>query len=393
MSENVLQAMKEIARERGVGDDVVRDALAEALLGAYRSTPGAAGHARAAIHPETGEVRVLALSTPDGEQPILVPASDESEEARVDWSAYPEGDPRVSDVTARAYGRVAAANLRRSLERRLREIADERLYREYAEREGEAVLGVVTQPGPGTVILDLGRVEAILPRRGQVAGETYRRGDRLRAVIEAVQRTPEGTAVVVTRRSERLVEELLRLEVPEIESGLVEIRAIAREPGVRTKVVVAAADGGVSPKGACIGPRGSRVQSVASALRGERVDIIVYDEEPARLIARALEPARVREVLLDDETREATVIVPDEDVSRAVGLQGVNARLAARLTGWRVEITSTSAQAERSAEGGDLQGDRCGALLRSGRRCVNASLPGSRFCGLHAGAASLSQAA
>jgi N utilization substance protein A len=135
------------------------------------------------------------------------------------------------------------------------------------------------------------------------------------------------------------------------------------------------------------------VQSVASALRGERVDIIVYDEEPARLIARALEPARVREVLLDDETREATVIVPDEDVSRAVGLQGVNARLAARLTGWRVDITSTSAQAERSAEGGDLQGDRCGALLRSGRRCVNASLPGSRFCGLHAGAASLSQAA
>ena len=209
----------------------------------------------------------------------------------------------------------------------------------------------------------------------------------MKAVITDVSSQAKGPSIIVSRRSPELIRKLFELEVPEIADGLVEIQNVAREPGYRSKIAVVSHATGVDPVGACVGPRGSRVRMVVSELRGEKIDIIPFNEEPARFVAKALSPARVREVLVDDENKQATVIVPDDQLSLAIGKEGQNARLAARLTGWRVDIRSETEFAEEEAEMGyeeeEVSG-RCAAILTSGRRCPNAALPGSRYCGLPA---------
>jgi N utilization substance protein A len=218
-----------------------------------------------------------------------------------------------------------------------------------------------------------------------VPQERYDHGARVKAIITDVSNQAKGPAIVVSRRSPELIKKLFELEVPEIADGLVEIQAVAREPGYRSKIAVVSHASGVDPVGACVGPRGSRVRMVVSELRGEKIDIIPFNEEPARFVAKALSPARVREVLVDDEAKQATVIVPDDQLSLAIGKEGQNARLAARLTGWRVDIRSETDFAKEEAEMGFEEEDsagRCAAILTSGRRCPNASLPGSRYCGL-----------
>jgi len=204
-------------------------------------------------------------------------------------------------------------------------------------------------------------------------------------VIKEVSPSTKGPSIIVSRRDPELIKKLFELEVPEIADGLVEIANVAREPGYRSKIAVVSNTDGVDPVGACVGPRGSRVRMVVSELRGEKIDIIPFNDEPARFVAKALSPARVREVLVDDEAKQATVIVPDDQLSLAIGREGQNARLAARLTGWRVDIRSESEFAAEEAEHGyeeeEVQG-RCAAILSNGRRCPNASLPGSRYCGL-----------
>ena len=210
---------------------------------------------------------------------------------------------------------------------------------------------------------------------------------RVKAIITDVSNQAKGPSIVVSRRSPELIRKLFELEVPEIADGLVEIQAVAREPGYRSKIAVVSHASGVDPVGACVGPRGSRVRMVVSELRGEKIDIIPFNEEPARFVAKALSPARVREVLVDDEAKQATVIVPDDQLSLAIGKEGQNARLAARLTGWRVDIRSETDFAKEEAEMGfeeEEQQGRCAAILTSGRRCPNAALPGSRYCGLPA---------
>jgi N utilization substance protein A len=206
-------------------------------------------------------------------------------------------------------------------------------------------------------------------------------------VITEVSSSTKGPSIIVSRRSPELIRKLFELEVPEVADGLVEIVNVAREPGYRSKIAVVSHADGVDPVGACVGPRGSRVRMVVSELRGEKIDIIPYNEEPARFVAKALSPARVREVLVDDEKKEATVIVPDDQLSLAIGKEGQNARLAARLTGWRVDIKSESEFAEDDELGLEPEEDmtgRCHAVLSTGRRCPNAALPGSRYCGLPA---------
>jgi N utilization substance protein A len=231
------------------------------------------------------------------------------------------------------------------------------------------------------------RVEALLPRSEQVHGERYEHGARVKAVITDVSAQAKGPSIIVSRRNPELIRKLFELEVPEIADGLVEIQNVAREPGYRSKIAVVSHASGVDPVGACVGPRGSRVRMVVSELRGEKIDIIPFNEEPARFVAKALSPARVREVLVDDEAMQATVIVPDDQLSLAIGKDGLNARLAARLTGWRVDIRSETEFAEEEAEMGyeeeEVSG-RCAAILANGKRCPNASLPGSRYCGLPA---------
>jgi N utilization substance protein A len=230
-------------------------------------------------------------------------------------------------------------------------------------------------------------VEALLPRSEQVGGERYDHGARVKAIITDVSSQAKGPSIIVSRRSPELIRKLFELEVPEIADGLVEIQNVAREPGYRSKIAVVSHTSGVDPVGACVGPRGSRVRMVVSELRGEKIDIIPFNEEPARFVAKALSPARVREVLVDDDAMQATVIVPDDQLSLAIGKDGLNARLAARLTGWRVDIRSETEFAEEDSDLGfdeeETEG-RCAAILSNGKRCPNASIPGSRYCGLPA---------
>jgi N utilization substance protein A len=262
------------------------------------------------------------------------------------------------------------------------------MFEEYRDRVGELITGIVQQSDSRYTLVQLReRVEALLPKSEQVDGERYDHSQRIKAVIKDVSNSTKGPSIIVSRRDPELIKQLFELEVPEIADGLVEITGVAREPGYRSKIAVVSHVDGVDPVGACVGPRGSRVRMVVSELRGEKIDIIPYNDEPARFVAKALSPARVREVLVDDAGKQATVIVPDDQLSLAIGREGQNARLAARLTGWRIDIRSETEFAAEEAEHGydeeEVQG-RCAAILANGRRCPNAALPGSRYCGLPA---------
>ena len=265
---------------------------------------------------------------------------------------------------------------------RIREAEREMMYDEYIDRVGEVVTGIVQQTGDRrNILVDLGKVEALLPGPEQVDGERYEQGSRIKAVIRDVRTGTKGPQVILSRRDPELIKTLFELEVPEIADGLVTIEGVAREPGYRSKIAVQSHTQGVDPVGACVGPRGSRVRMVVSELRGEKIDIIPWNNEPARFVAKALSPARVREVYLDDEGKEATVVVPDDQLALAIGKEGMNARLAARLTGWKIDITSDSEFAQQEADaafGGGEPGDendisgRCAAVLSNGKRCPNA---------------------
>jgi transcription termination/antitermination protein NusA len=415
MSREIVEAVREIEREKGIEQNTLVHALEDALLAAYKKTPGAARHAQVELDDE-GDFRVWAVELPpDIEERLIEEAREraitELEEAEaqtgershtlildedldVDWSELPEDQVKRSDVTPENFGRIAAQTAKQVIQQRIREAERAMMYDEYVDRVGEVVTGIVQQAGDrNNILVDLGKVEALLPRSEQVDGERYEQGSRIKAVITEVRSGTKGPQVILSRRDSELIKTLFELEVPEIADGLVEIRGVAREPGYRSKIAVESHAQGVDPVGACVGPRGSRVRMVVSELRGEKIDIIPWNNEPARFIAKALSPARVREVLVDDESREATVLVPDDQLSLAIGKEGLNARLAARLTGWKVDIESETEFARAEAEaafGGDVEGDhgdfsgRCSAVLSNGKRCPNAALPSSRYCGIPA---------
>jgi N utilization substance protein A len=330
-----------------------------------------------------------ALEVETGERSHTLISDDDLD---VDWSDVPDHLIKREDVTPENFGRIAAQTAKQVILQRIREAERAMMYDEYVDRVTEVVTGIVQQAGDrNNVLVDLGKVEALLPRSEQVDGERYEQGSRIKAVITEVRSGTKGPQVILSRRDPELIKTLFELEVPEIADGLVEIRGVAREPGYRSKIAVESHAQGVDPVGACVGPRGSRVRMVVSELRGEKIDIIPWNPEPARFVAKALSPARVREVFVDDETKEATVIVPDDQLALAIGKEGLNARLAARLTGWKVDIQSDTefAQAEAAAAyGGGAEGEeftgRCSAVLSNGKRCPNEALPGSRYCGLPA---------
>jgi N utilization substance protein A len=415
MSREIIEAVRTIEQEKGIESDTLIHALEDALLAAYKKTPGAARHAVVELDDE-GEFRVYSIEIPGELEERLL---DEAREAKLeelerleeetgerqhtlisdddldlDWSEVPEELIRRADVTPENFGRIAAQTAKQVILQRIREAEREMMYEEYVDRQGEVVTGIIQQAGDrNNVLVDLGKVEALLPRSEQVDGERYEQGSRIKAVITEVRSGTKGPQVILSRRDPELIKTLFELEVPEIADGLVTIRGVAREPGYRSKIAVESHVQGVDPVGACVGPRGSRVRMVVSELRGEKIDIIPWNNEPARFVAKALSPARVREVFVDDETRDATVIVPDDQLALAIGKEGLNARLAARLTGWKIDIQSDTefarAEAEAAfagAEGGDDTefSGRCGAILSNGKRCPNEALPGSRYCGLPA---------
>jgi transcription termination/antitermination protein NusA len=404
VSREIVEAIKGLEQEKGIDAETLMAALEDALLSAYKKTPGAARYARVDLARDTADFRVFELILPpELEEKLLEQAADEQEQTidpetgELREPEEPELDPemlapyedqiKTRDVTPDDFGRIAAQTAKQVILQRIREAERHMMFEEYQDRVGELVTGIIQQSDNRYTLVQLReRVEALLPRSEQVWNERYDHGMRIKAVITDVSAEGKGPSIVVSRRSPELIKSLFELEVPEIADDLVEIVGVAREPGYRSKIAVISHADGVDPVGACVGPRGSRVRMVVSELRGEKIDIIPYNEEPARFVAKALSPARVREVLVDDEDKQATVVVPDDQLSLAIGREGQNARLAAKLTGWRVDIKSetdfSQEEDEIEIEGAEDVDGRCAAVLSAGRRCPNASLPGSRYCGL-----------
>jgi N utilization substance protein A len=324
----LIDALATLERDRGMPADTIFQALEAALAAAYPKTPGvSATHARVEIDRQTGEIRVF-------EQVV----DEETEE--VQSEEYVETPPEL--------GRIAAQTAKHVIHQKLREAERQMAFEEYEDRTGEIVTGIVEQHDPRFVILNLGKAEAIMPYSEQIPRERYEIGDRVRAYIVEV-REGRGPTIVVSRSHPGLVRKLFEMEVPEILDGLVEIKAISREAGHRTKIAVSSNDSNIDPVGACVGPKGSRVRGVVNELRGEKIDVVAWTEDTPRMISEALQPARVRDVRIDPDSKTATVIVADRELSLAIGKEGQNARLAARLTGWRIDIKSESQRAAGEA--------------------------------------------
>src|SRR5438876_361948 len=405
VSREILEAMHALAREKGIEPEKLMVALEDALLSAYKKQPGSAKYARVEMDRDTADFRVIELIIPERlEAHLIVESIDEAttidpETGELREPGEPELDPEMlaeyrdqieeRDVTPHDFGRIAAQTAKQVILQRIREAERDMMFEEYQDRVGELITGIVQQSDSRYTLVQLReRVEALLPKSEQVENERYDHGQRVKAVITDVSNQVKGPSIIVSRRSPELIRKLFELEAPEIADGLVELENVAREPGYRSKIAVVSHAGGVDPVGACVGPRGSRVRMVVSELRGEKIDIIPHNEEPARFVAKALSPARVREVLVDDENKQATVVVPVDQLSLAIGKEGQNARLAARQTGWRIDMKSESEFAEEEQDLGlDADEDttgRCHAVMATGRRCPNAALPGSSYCGLPA---------
>jgi N utilization substance protein A len=323
----MMEALQALAVDKGISPEALLGALADALESAYKRTPGAEEYSWVTIAPDTFEIRVMAQE--------------------LDEDAEPVGDE--FDVTPDDFGRIAAQTAKQVMFQRIREIDRDMKYEEYAGREGDIVTGIIQQSDARYTLLDLGRVEALLPQAEQVPYERPEANTRVKAYIVEVRKTAKGPQIVVSRTHPGLIKRLFELEVPEIADGVVEIRACAREPGHRTKIAVWSNDQNVDPVGACVGARGARVRMVVNELRGEKIDIVPFSDDSPDFVMKALSPARVKEVRIDEQTGTAEVIVPDYQLSLAIGKEGQNARLAARLTGWRVDIKSETQIAEEEA--------------------------------------------
>lgn len=322
-----IAALRAIERDKDIPFETVIEAIETALLTAYKHTDGHQPHARIDIDRKTGYVRVLAHTL------------DESGEVDEEWDDTPEG-----------FGRIAATTARQVILQRLRDAEHEKTYGEFSAKEGE-IVGVIQRDARanarGMVIVQVGDTEGVLPPAEQVPGESYQHGSRLKAYVVGVSRGSRGPQITLSRTHPNLVRRLFALEVPEIADGTVEIAAVAREAGHRSKIAVRSTVSGVNAKGACIGPVGARVRNVMSELAGEKIDIIDYSEDPARFVGNALSPAKVVSVqVVDERAKTARVVVPDFQLSLAIGKEGQNARLAARLTGWRIDIRSDAAGSE-----------------------------------------------
>lgn len=322
-----ISALESIAREKNLSFETVLDAMEGALANAYKRTNSEAEEARVVIDRSTGEVTVFAQRV------------DEDGNVLGEWV----------DTPSDSGGRMIAQTVKQVLTQRLREAERELTYGEYSGKQGDLVTGTIQIHDNRVVVLDLGNAEAVLPVAEQVGSERYEHGSRMRAIVTEVRKSMKGPQIIVSRSHPDLVASLFRLEVPEIETGVIEIKGVAREAGYRTKIAVATFDDNVDPVGACVGPRGSRVRSIVESLNQEKIDIVTWSEEPAQLVANALSPAKVSEVYLYPEDQTALVVVPDYQLSLAIGREGQNARLAARLTRWRIDIKSETQFAEEQA--------------------------------------------
>jgi transcription termination/antitermination protein NusA len=347
MNAEMIAALRELEREKGVAFETILAGLEEAMASAYKTwwkqqNPEGDDEfvgTRAEIDPESGDLRVWVQQLEE----IDVPPVEEGAEPTTEMRVLSEQEVEVTDEFK---GRIGAQTAKQVIFQKLRDAEREMTYEEFAGREGDVVTGIVQQSERRYTLLDLGKVEALLPQAEQVPSEPYRNGERLKAYITEVRKGTKGPQIVVSRSHPGLLKALFAMEVPEIEEGIVEIKQVAREPGHRSKMAVSSREPAVDPVGACVGPKGGRVRMVVNELRGEKIDVVPWSENPGEFVANALQPAKVKEVRTDPDTGTALVIVPDYQLSLAIGKEGQNARLAARLTGWRIDIKSETQFAE-----------------------------------------------
>ncbi|MEX0990705.1 MAG: transcription termination factor NusA [Actinomycetota bacterium] len=333
MNAEMIGALRELEREKGISFEIILGGLEEAMASAYKTWY----HQK---HPDLDEemfdIRVK-LDAETGEMQVWIQALDDEGQVVSEEPA---------EVTDEFKGRIGAQVAKQVIIQKLRDAEREMTYEEFAGREGDIVTGIIQQDSHRYTLLDLGKVEALLPQAEQVPSEPYRHGERLKAYITEVRRTSKGPQIVVSRTHPGLLRKLFEIEVPEVEEGIIEIKSVAREPGHRSKIAVSSNEPGVDPVGACVGPKGARVRMVVNELKGEKIDVVPWSDDSPAFVANALQPAKVKEVHIDKETETANVIVPDYQLSLAIGKEGQNARLAAKLTGWRIDISSETQHME-----------------------------------------------
>lgn len=345
MNLELVGALNELERERGISKEILVEAIEAAIVSAYKRHYGSAENVRVALDERTGRMRVYALK--DVVEEVEDDATEISlEDARLINANYDVGDVAEIEITPRDFGRIAAGTAKQVVIQRIRDAERNLVYEEYANKEGDIVTGIVQRMSQRNAVIDLGRVESLLIPSEQMPGETYPPGTRVKVYITEVRQMPRGPQVHISRTHPGLLKRLFELEVPEIHDGVVEIKAVAREAGNRSKIAVHSTDPNVDPVGACVGPRGTRVQAVVQELRGEKIDIVEWSPDPARFVANALSPAKVVQVFLNEDEKSARAVVPDHQLSLAIGKEGQNARLAARLCGWKIDIKSESQMAE-----------------------------------------------
>lgn len=352
MNLEFINALKDIEKEKGISIEVLLQAIEHALLTAYRKNFGSAQNARIEIARETGEIKVFSRKTVVSEvaDPNLEISMEKARESDPDVQ---EGAVIDVEVTPREFGRIAAQAAKQVVVQQIREAERGLIYEEFLNREGDIVTGVVRRLEAKNVYIDLGRAEALLTPAEQIPTERYNRGDRIKTYVSEVKKTTKGPQILVSRTHPGLLKRLFELEVPEIFEGIVELKAVAREPGMRSKIAVCSRDENVDSIGACVGPKGIRVQAIVNELKGEKIDIIKWDSDIKEFIANALSPAKVISVEIDEGEKTARVVVPDHQLSLAIGKEGQNARLAARLTGWKIDIKNESQQSDTSEEHGE----------------------------------------
>ncbi len=349
MNVDFIQALDDIEKDKGIAKEILLDAIETALLSAYKKDFGSKENVRVEIEDKTGSVQVYARkeitdNVENANTQILL------EEAKKFDSSYEIGDYIEIEVTPSNFGRIAAQTAKQVVMQRIREAERDVIYEEYKQKEGEIITGTIQRFSDDNILIDMGKTEALLPVSEQIPGELYEVGSRIKLYIVEVSSTTKGPKILVSRTHPNLLKRLFEIEVPEIYDGIVEIKEIAREAGYRSKIAVHSRNKNVDPVGACVGPKGMRVQAVVDQLNGEKIDIVKWNEDPAVLVANALNPAEVSEVRLNEEEKKAMVVVPDFQLSLAIGKEGQNARLAAKLTGWKVDIKKESEVEESDAE-------------------------------------------
>lgn len=352
MNQEFLNALNEIVETKGIDKEILIDTIEQALSTAYKKNFGQAQNVEVEFDRDNGEVKVYSTRTVVDESDYYDSFLEiELTEARKISPSYEIGDVIRNEVTPSNFGRIAAQTAKQVVVQRLREAEREIVYNEFMERESEIVDGEITRATPSVVYVDLGKIEGVMPRSEKIDREIYKEGQRIKVYVSEVKKGSKGPQIIISRSNPGLVKRLFELEVPEIEQGIVQIKSIAREAGSRTKMAVKSVDDKIDPIGACVGPKGSRVKNIVDELGDEKIDIIKYSDDFAEFISASLSPSKVVKVEVDEEEKSALVVVPDYQLSLAIGKDGQNARLAAKLTGWKIDIKSESQYEEDLANG------------------------------------------